>query len=91
MNAIAQLEPIFDAIDKSMKTIEKAPPMARLAVLAYLQLAMLRVERKALSETSDNEMTKADVECLTFAKQIKNICDAELKDTLNERNNNEKN
>lgn len=91
MNAIAQLKPILDAIDDSMEVIEKVPPIARIAVLAYLQLVMLRVERKALSETGNNEMTKADVERLTFAKQIKKICDAELKDTLNERNNNEKN
>ena len=91
MNAIAQLKPILDAIDDSMEVIEKVPPIARLALLAYLQLVMLRVERKTLSETGDNEMTKADVECLTFAKQIKKICNAELKDALNERNNNEKN
>lgn len=91
MNAIAQLKPILDAIDDSMETIEKVPPSARLGLLAYLQLVMLRVERKALSEMGGNETTKADVECLTFAGQIKKICDAELKDTLNERNNNEKN
>lgn len=91
MNAISQLKPIFDAIDESMEVIEKAPPIARLALLAYLRLAMLRVERKALSESVDNEMTKADVECVTFAEQINKICDAELKDTSNERNNDEKN
>ena len=91
MNAIAQLKPIFDAIDDSIEVIEKVPPYARLGLLAYLQLVMLRVERKALSETGDNEMTKADVECLIFAERIKNICNAELKDALNERNNNEKN
>lgn len=91
MNAIAQLKPIFDAIDESMEVIEKVPPYARFALLAYLQLVMLRVERKALSERGDNEPTKADVECLTFAVQIKKICNAELKAALNERNNNEKN
>ena len=91
MNAIAQLKPILDAIDDSMKVIEKTPPCARLGLLSYLQLVILRVERNALSEMGDNEMTKADVECLAFAKQIKKICNAELKDALNERNNNEKN
>lgn len=91
MNAIAQLKPIFDSIDESMKVINKAPPLARLALLSYLQLVMLRVEKKALSESGDNEMTKADVEYLTFAVQTKKICNAELEDTLNERNNNEKN
>ena len=91
MNAIAQLKPILDSIDESMEVVEKTPPCARLALLAYMQLVILRVERNALSEMGDNEMTKADVECLTFAKQIKKICNAELKDALNERNNNEKN
>ena len=91
MNALAQLKPIFDAIDESMEVIEKVPPFARLALLAYLQLVTLRVERKVLSEMGDNEVTKADVECLIFVKQIKKIYNAELKDALNERNNNEEN
>lgn len=91
MNAISQLKPIFDAIDDSMEVIEKVPPCARLGLLAYLQLVILRVERKALSESGDNEMTKADVECLTFAEQINKICISELKETSNERNNDEKN
>lgn len=91
MNAIAQLKPIFTSIDEVIKAIDKAPLFARLSLLTYLQLVMLRVERRALSEKCDNEPTKADIECLTFAEQIKKICDAELKDTSNERNNNEKN
>lgn len=91
MNAISQLKPLFDAIDESMEALEKAPPIARLALLAYLQLVMLRVKRKALSESADNEMTKADVEYITFAEQINKICISELKDTSNERNNDEKN
>lgn len=91
MNAIAQLKPIFDAIDESMEVIEKAPPIARLALLSYMRLVMLRVERKALSESVGNEMTKADVECVMFAEQINKICVAELEDTTNEMNNDEKN
>lgn len=91
MNAISQLKPIFDAIDESMEVIEKAPPIARLALLAYLRLVMLRVQRKALSESADNEMTKTDVEYVTFAEQINKICLSELKDTSNKRNNDEKN
>lgn len=91
MDTIAQLKPIFDAIDESMEVIEKVPPYARFVLLAYLQLVMSRAERKALSERGDNELTKADVECLAFAVRIKKICNAELKAALNERNNNEKN
>lgn len=91
MNAIAQLKPIFTSIDETIKVVEKAPVYAQLALLAYLQLVMWRAERKALSRIDGNKMTKADVEYLIFAKQIKKICNAELKDALNERNNNEKN
>lgn len=91
MNAISQLKPIFDTIDELMEVIEKAPAIARLALLAYLRLVMLRIERKALSEGVDNEMTKADVECITFAEQINKICVSELEDISNERNNDEKN
>ena len=91
MSVIEQLKPILKSLDEAMEVIEQAPATARLALLAYLQLITMRVEKKARKEYKNNEMTRADAQCILFAMQTKMQCNKELKEALNESNDDEEN
>lgn len=91
MSVIEQLRPIFESIDESMEVLEQVPATARLALLAYLQLITLRIEKKAMKEYKNNAMTRADVECIMFAMQTKTQCNKELRASIRKNNNDEEN
>lgn len=91
MSVIEQFKPILKSLDESMEVLESVPATARLALLAYLQLIALRIEKKAMKEYKNNEMTKADAQCILFAMQTKVQFNEELKEAINERNNDEEN
>ena len=91
MSVIEQFKPILNSIDESMEVLEKVPASARLALLAYLQLITMRVEKEAMKEYKNNEITRADAQCILFAMQTKMQCNKELKEALNESNDDEEN
>lgn len=91
MSVIEQFKPILKSLDETMEVLESVPATARLALLAYLQLIALRIEKKAMKEYKNNEMTKADAQCILFAMQTKVQFNEELKEAINERNNDEEN
>lgn len=91
MSVIEQFKPIIKSIDEFMGILEKAPAPARLALLAYLQLITLRAEKKATNEYKNNEMTRADAQCILFAMQTKVQYNEELEEAIKEINDDEEN
>lgn len=91
MSVIEQFKPILESIDKSMEALEKVPAPARLALLAYLQLITVRVEKKAMKECKNNEITRADAQCMLFAMQTKMQCDKEIEEAIKESDDDEEN
>lgn len=82
MSVIEQFKPMLKTLDETMEVLEKVPATARLALIAYLQLITLRIEKKAMKEYKNNEMTRADAQCILFAMQTKAQCNKELKESI---------